>query len=51
MAASGVATHQNRLDHALITDPDLALIVGAWDRLDGQCKARLIKIVRANMPT
>jgi hypothetical protein len=41
--------------HALPTsrveDPDLALIVGLWDRLADECKRRLIEIVRANPPS
>jgi hypothetical protein len=48
-------THQETLSHALPTfsgeDPDLALIVGLWDRLADQIKARLIEIVKANMPS
>src|SRR5271157_971942 len=39
------ATHQNRLSHVLPTahveDPDLAMIVGVWDRLADECKQRL----------
>ena len=51
-AVSGEATHQDRLAHALPTsDPDLAFIVGLWDRLADECKRRLIAIARANMPT
>jgi hypothetical protein len=50
-----VATHQYRLSHALPTfsteDPDLALIVGLWDRLADQIKARLIQIIQENMPS
>jgi len=33
-----------------VEDPDLALIVGLWDRLADECKRRLIEMVRANMP-
>ena len=32
-------------------DPDLAFIVGLWDRLADQIKARLIDIIRENLPT
>jgi len=32
-------------------DPDLAFIVGLWDRLADECKQRLIEMVRANLPT
>ncbi len=46
---------QESFAHALPTshveDPDLALIVGLWNRLADECKQRLIEIVRANMPT
>ena len=36
-------THQGRLAHALPSkDPDLALIVGLWDRLADEFKQRLI---------
>ncbi len=49
---NGVATHQDRLSHTLPTsDPDLAFIMETWDRLAGEIKARLIEIVRANLPT
>jgi hypothetical protein len=48
---NGVATHQDRLDHALPSeDPDLAFIVGVWDRLADQCKQRLIEVIRENLP-
>src|SRR5271165_5558200 len=48
---NGEAIHQDRLSHALPTsDPDLAFIVGLWDRLADECKQRLIEIVRANLP-
>ena len=37
LCCNGEETHQNQLAHALPTsdgqDPDLALIVGVWDRL------------------
>jgi len=33
------------------SDPDLAFIVGLWDRLADQIKARLIDIIRENLPT
>jgi hypothetical protein len=45
-------TDQEALAHALPTfrvkDPDLALIVGLWDRLTDECKRRLVKIARAS---
>jgi len=31
-------------------DPDLALIVGIWDRLAEDFKRRLIAIIRENLP-
>ena len=31
-------------------DPDLAMIVGLWDRLADRIKSRLIQIVTENMP-
>jgi hypothetical protein len=41
-------THQGSLAHALpalrVEDPDLALIVGLWERLTDECKRRLIEI-------
>ena len=44
-------THRETLSHALPTsDPDLALIVGLWDRLADQIKRRIIEVVRANLP-
>jgi hypothetical protein len=47
-------THRETLSHARPTsqteDPDLALIVGIWDRLADECKQQLIEMVRANMP-
>ncbi|MGO9108041.1 MAG: hypothetical protein ACLP9L_02300 [Thermoguttaceae bacterium] len=42
--------NQNRLAHTLITDPDLAWITEVWDRLADQIKARLIEIIRENLP-
>jgi len=46
-----VATHQDRLSHTLPSeDPDLAFIVRLWDRLADEIKARLIEMVRANLP-
>jgi hypothetical protein len=49
-----VQTDQGPFSHALPTfspeDPDLALIVALWDRLGYEIKARLIAIVRENMP-
>jgi hypothetical protein len=51
-AGNGVASHQDRLSHALPSkDPDLAFIVRLWDRLADEIKARLIEMVRANLPT
>ena len=54
-AGNDEAIHQNRLSHALPTsqaeDPDLAFIVGLWDRLANECKQRLIEIVRENLPS
>jgi hypothetical protein len=48
-------TDQESFAHALPTfhveDPDLALIVGLWNRLADESKQRLIEMVRANMPT
>jgi hypothetical protein len=32
-------------------DPDLALIVGIWDRLADQIKARLIEIIQESLPS
>ncbi len=50
-AGNGEETHQDRLSHTLPTsDPDLAFIVGTWDRLANECKARLIEIIRENLP-
>ena len=50
-AGNGKAIPQDRLAHALPTsDPDLAFIVGLWDRLADECKQRLIEMVRANLP-
>jgi hypothetical protein len=41
-----------RVSHALPTsDPDLAFIVGLWDRLADECKARLIEVIRENLPS
>lgn len=41
------------LAHALptsyIEDPDLALIVGMWDRLADECKRQMVDMVRANL--
>jgi len=54
-AGNGQAIDQDRLSHALPTsqtgDPDLAFIVGIWDRLADQIKARLIEIIHENMPS
>ena len=47
-------SHQESLAHALPTshaeDPDIALIVGLWNRLPDECKQRVIEMVRANTP-
>ncbi|MGO8896889.1 MAG: hypothetical protein ACLQU5_00855 [Isosphaeraceae bacterium] len=44
--------YQDSRPHALPTsDPDLAFIVGTWDRLADECKARLIEIIRENLPS
>ena len=49
---NGEAMHQDRLSHALPTsDLDLAFIVGLWDRLADQIKARLLDVIRENLPT
>ena len=48
----GEAIHQDPRSHALPSeDPDLAFIVGLWDRLADEIKQRLIEIVRANLPS
>jgi len=31
-------------------DPDLAWITEVWDRLADECKAKLIEIIRENLP-
>ena len=52
IGSNGEAIHQDRLSHILPTsDPDLAFIVGIWDRLADEIKQRLIEIVRANLPS
>ncbi len=52
---NGDGIHQETLSHALPTfqtgDPDLDLIMGVWDRLASEIKARLIEMVRANLAT
>ena len=52
---SGRTRPQTSFAHALptshIEDPDLALIVGVWDRLADECKARLIEVIRENLPS
>ena len=51
-AGNGEETHRDPRSHTLPTsDPDLAFIVGLWDRLADQIKARLIDIIRENLPT
>jgi len=51
-SGNGVATHQRSLAHVLTPqDPDLAFIMETWDRLADQCKARLIEIIRENLPS
>jgi hypothetical protein len=51
----GLRSSSRPVAHTLPTshveDPDLALIVGLWNRLADECKQRLIEIVRANLPT
>jgi hypothetical protein len=41
--------------HALptshVADPDLAFIVGIWDRLADECKRRLVEIVQGSLTT
>ena len=48
-------TYQGPLAHALPTsyveDPDLAFIVGVWDRLADECKRRLVEMAQGNLPT
>jgi hypothetical protein len=34
-----------------VEDPDLALIVGLWDRLTDECKRRVIEMVQADPPS
>ena len=52
---NGDRTGFDPLAHALptsrIEDPDLALIIGLWDRLTEECRRVLIETVRANRPT
>ena len=49
---NGEAIHQDPRSHALPSeDPDLAFIVGLWDRLADQCKARLIEVIQENLPS
>ncbi len=47
-------TRRETLSHALPTsqteDTDLALIVGIWDRLADEIKARLIEIIQESLP-
>ena len=50
-AVNGEETHRDPRSHTLPTsDPDLAFIVGLWDRLADECKARLIEVIRENLP-
>ena len=35
---------------AISQDPDLAFILGVWDRLTDECKRRLLEIIKANLP-
>ncbi len=48
-------THRETLSLALPTsqaeDPDLAFIMGMWDRLADECKQRLVEVIRENLPT
>ena len=32
------------------SDPDLAFIVGIWDRLANECRAKLIEVIKENLP-
>ena len=45
-------TYRETLSHAVPTsDPDLAFIVGLWDRLADECKAWLMEIIQENLPS
>ena len=35
---------------AISQDPDLAFILGVWDRLTDECKRRLLEITKVNLP-
>jgi hypothetical protein len=49
---NGEGIHQDSRSHTLHpNDPDLAFIVGLWDRLADECKARLIEVIRENLPS
>src|SRR4051794_27275669 len=49
-SGNGLRPGSRPVAHTLPTfstaDPDLAFIVGVWDRLTAECKRRLIEIVR-----
>ena len=51
MAGKEEASHRPSLAHALPTshdlDPDLALIVGVWDRLPEAVRAGIVAMVKA----
>jgi hypothetical protein len=52
LVVNEVAADQECRLHTLLTsDPDLAFIVGLWDRLADECKARLIEVIREHLPT
>jgi hypothetical protein len=46
---SGPLAHTLPTSH--VEDPDLALIVGVWDRLADEIKRRVVEIIVANLPT
>jgi len=51
MSGPGRAYPESDVPTSHVEDPDLAFIVGLWNRLADECKRRLIAIVRVNMPT
>ena len=55
VGCNDLRSHQRPLAHALprfpVEDPNLAMIVGLWNRLTDQIKRRIIEVVRANLPT